>query len=648
MLGTAKKFTGAWFAIEAANWGGQAVLLTAEALHAARELQAQDVHALGEMYKELQSLGPADASSDRSRALQVEITERAHAVSHRIGETFTDMAGQNVLVAVAGSFVHSTTATGKEALVAKMAERGATLPVATVHAGGETVGHASASEGSGGGEHVTSSTATKQSEQATPITTSEPATAAAKSNAENPAAVSRDETSRTESNRNATGSAQAAPVSAPATMKAVHGQRLAELRQGLPAELHDIPIVENPALHGKDAQVRYRDGDAVIEVGPTAGARQVQYHAHVAVQLRKYRGPLGFARRLLSRIRSAITGHPAFGTEGFEARFEVRKLREIIADVERLQGKLEHGMQLIEHGSEVSSADLDAESELAQQQLEYYKRRVDSHAEGVGAVAAKSRAAHVPDIMAALEKHGISAAELESLRGTYGDEVVHAMDMIVGSDKTRTKSSLEIVRLAERVGSHRAVDHPGFAKELIDAVASGRLDNAISLKKLQEKAIIELSLPEPLFGTLNVVKEAIASVHQGKEMGLEGRKINARDPLSGRGDLINYTDRQVTQNKVVTGGPDKVLVRAKEALVQLTGATGEIPPAGFEKIVRIVLEGKQPWKGMQRDELMSAFREAIVHSGEPIVIPEDIRFVMVNDKSGNSGFVVTSMDLAPQ
>lgn len=85
----------------------------------------------------------------------------------------------------------------------------------------------------------------------------------------------------------------------------------------------------------------YRDGEIVLEVGPDAAARQVRYHAATAKALLKYRGPLGRIRILLEDILTKLRIMPGYGTAGFEARLEVKKLRAIEADVMRLRDALE-------------------------------------------------------------------------------------------------------------------------------------------------------------------------------------------------------------------------------------------------------------------------------------------------------------------
>ncbi|HEX4454429.1 MAG TPA: DUF4157 domain-containing protein [Kofleriaceae bacterium] len=107
MAGEAKAFTKGWFLLEAANWGGQAVLMTAESVQAARQLQSQDVDALADLYQELQTLESSGKPPSEIEAKKQEVMARAKVVSDRIGQEMTDAIAQNALMAVAGSVIHN-------------------------------------------------------------------------------------------------------------------------------------------------------------------------------------------------------------------------------------------------------------------------------------------------------------------------------------------------------------------------------------------------------------------------------------------------------------------------------------------------------------------------------------------------------------
>ncbi len=140
--------------------------------------------------------------------------------------------------------------------------------------------------------------------------------------------------------------------------KLVSDERAAQLRTGMPQELHALPIYEVESLRGKDAQVRYRVGEVGLEVGPEASARQANYHAAAAQHLLKYQGPLGYARRLVDKVLTVFYLIPGYGTAGFEARIEVRKLRAIEADILRLRSEIESGVAVLENGKALTDSEL--------------------------------------------------------------------------------------------------------------------------------------------------------------------------------------------------------------------------------------------------------------------------------------------------
>ncbi len=107
LVGRAEAFTSEWFLIEGANWGGQAVLMTASAIQTARELQSQDVEALAGMYEELQKLETSGADPATIEQKRQQVMARAKAVSDRIEEALTEQVATNAMFAVAGTVIHN-------------------------------------------------------------------------------------------------------------------------------------------------------------------------------------------------------------------------------------------------------------------------------------------------------------------------------------------------------------------------------------------------------------------------------------------------------------------------------------------------------------------------------------------------------------
>jgi len=165
--------------------------------------------------------------------------------------------------------------------------------------------------------------------------------------------------------------------------------RLDTLAAQLPSDLrHRVPIVENPDLPGTTVHVVYRDGTVRIEVGPDAQPRHVGYHVATARLATRYQGPLGYARRLLDAILTKLRLTPGFGTEGFEARAEVKKLRAMQRDLEGLRGQLGAQVDALS-STHTDAATVERELVDVQDQLDRHAVALDSYEPGRGFIAAE-------------------------------------------------------------------------------------------------------------------------------------------------------------------------------------------------------------------------------------------------------------------
>jgi hypothetical protein len=169
-----------------------------------------------------------------------------------------------------------------------------------------------------------------------------------------------------------------------------------ELEAQLPPELRgDVQIVDGgDAVTGSGVHVTYKDGNVRIEVGPDAEPRHVAYHVQTAKHLLKYQGPLGKLRQLLDAIRTKLRLTPGYGTEGFEAREEVRKLLAIRRELEGLQQRLDGRARALETMdlSTVDASVIDRELAEVSEQLEDHLRKIDSYEPGRGFIAAEGKA----------------------------------------------------------------------------------------------------------------------------------------------------------------------------------------------------------------------------------------------------------------
>jgi hypothetical protein len=170
--------------------------------------------------------------------------------------------------------------------------------------------------------------------------------------------------------------------------------QLRELEAQLPPELRgDVQIVDGDAVAGSGVHVTYKDGNVRIEVGPDAEPRHVAYHVQTAKHLLKYQGPLGKLRQLLDAIRTKLRLSPGYGTEGFEAREEVRKLLAIRRELEGLQQRLDGRARALEtmDVSTVDASVIDRELAEVSEQLEDHLRKIDSYEPGRGFIAAEGK-----------------------------------------------------------------------------------------------------------------------------------------------------------------------------------------------------------------------------------------------------------------
>jgi hypothetical protein len=184
----------------------------------------------------------------------------------------------------------------------------------------------------------------------------------------------------------------------PSTTRTRSKEKLATLEAQIPADLRSkgVHILENNSLEGNTVRVHY-DGDRLrVEIGPGAGEREVRLHIATMRQLSRYQGVLGRIVRIVSRIASLITRQPGYGTEGFEARLEIKKLNGIRNDLierqtliaERAE-RLNSEPGLSNEGNEIKS--ITDEIRSIEEQLGEHEANLNSFEEGRGFIAAEDR-----------------------------------------------------------------------------------------------------------------------------------------------------------------------------------------------------------------------------------------------------------------
>ncbi|RKH89752.1 hypothetical protein D7Y21_09135, partial [Corallococcus sp. AB045] len=164
----------------------------------------------------------------------------------------------------------------------------------------------------------------------------------------------------------------------------------------------EIPVIHNPDLPGNTTKVRYDNGQVRIEAGPHATPADIAAHQETARLLQKYEGPTGQIRQLKDRVQQALTSTPGYGTQGFESKLEVQKLKNILGGLEAAQKRIDDsiaGMSGKPTAATVAErAALQRDIANVEFQIEFHAKRLDSLAPGVGSVAMHGTpAATTPD-----------------------------------------------------------------------------------------------------------------------------------------------------------------------------------------------------------------------------------------------------------
>ena len=131
MVGSARPLGAGWYAIETANWGGQALILNERVKDLALQLQTQQVAALARQYAQLLDLKQRHSADNTATArAEAALEDQVRQVNLAIHDAFTELAGQNLLYAVAATTIHSTLPGARAALLAALERRGTTLAAA--------------------------------------------------------------------------------------------------------------------------------------------------------------------------------------------------------------------------------------------------------------------------------------------------------------------------------------------------------------------------------------------------------------------------------------------------------------------------------------------------------------------------------------
>ena len=264
-----------------------------------------------------------------------------------------------------------------------------------------------------------------------------------------------------EEGKGTTGAAAAEGVRTGKNVRPMENARRASLEPALGDLAGKAEIVDNPDI-GSSVLVRYKDGKLRIEVGPEAGFRHVKAHAEVARILGQYQGPMGMIRRMLDRIGSLFRLTPGYGTDGFDRRLEVVKLKGIETSLHQMLREMDSRIEHFGGDEAIAAKERDAlqrELESIQAQLVEHQQLVDSYDPSRGFVAALDpatakhfaneaanlrvidgalNAAGRPDLIVMLEKVAHHEAAGGNIEG-FKEWVAETVSRVAGKDAEENK-----------------------------------------------------------------------------------------------------------------------------------------------------------------------------------------------------------------
>ncbi|WP_395849995.1 PAAR domain-containing protein [Cystobacter fuscus] len=175
-----------------------------------------------------------------------------------------------------------------------------------------------------------------------------------------------------------------------------------------------------------------------------------------------------------------------------------------------------------------------------------------------------------------------------------------ALDRLLESkvNPAQAEKTLELATLA------------GVAREVVEVVNSGKLENLLGLKRFLTGLHAERKdVNNPRNGKFEQLKEVHRRAMMGHEVALEGRKQQDSDARSGQADVIDHTSMEAIQMKSVTGASlNTFLGNLQSAVDQLGGAGGEKPPVGYQRVAEVRLAPTSTLYQQDRQELLGNLR----------------------------------------
>jgi hypothetical protein len=209
-------------------------------------------------------------------------------------------------------------------------------------------------------------------------------------------------------------------------------------------------------------------------------------------QLRRYEGVLGRIRRFFHDVGAILTRSPQFGTEGFEARLEVRKLREIIAELEAMQAQIDQRAARLSEDSSLAANRAEQEAiarEIAsiEEQLTRHEAEVNSVTQGRGYIAAEDTTVLTQEEIDAFREHLQILGRQPGATQASQDALSAFNEILNRSDLTREDLQMMMRSLEESVTYRRGAtrDRPMETISMEDPEVLALLETTMSHPTLE-------------------------------------------------------------------------------------------------------------------------------------------------------------------
>ena len=404
------------------------------------------------------------------------------------------------------------------------------------------------------------------------------------------------------------------------------------LVKALPEDLRgQVPIEIDESLSASTVRVYYQP-DVHIKVGRNATELDIQLHIGTVRTLRRYAGLTGKVRALLERIYNWIArnGEPPVGSRAWEAKLELEKLPNIIAERQaRLAaGDLDSGVR----------ADLEAEIADLEEQIDYHARTLDAMDvnPGVGYVASEGYVElhnHLNGVLEPEELLSIAYRKTSEDGSQVIDYKQYLNDLQESYDTKTTKTPSEDQKYFDKILNGRNIDSlnqeqaQSISQQLltsrsIDGQKGTKFDHAYAYRRTITKTLVGNKKTPQLYQKIiqKLKSQGIDYVElQGAISGGKVVKEKVSEILADEGIDVRFL-RNISTGKILSSGSGEPTVKYvegqikdvikkvkkgyREVGIDIAGAEREFKPAGMERF----------------ESLYSQLKEAATELGRPLVL----------------------------